>query len=401
MAIQVATKYNVGGVLLDRPFKVRRLGHFGFNVSKVEECTRFYTDLLGFKISDEGPMGAGYFMRFGGDHHAFAMFSKDAVEARARANPNAARHMKPDNTINQITWQTQSLSEPVDAIDYLIERGIQIGRIGRDGAGSNWATYFLDPDGHTNELYYGIEQIGWDGRSKPAEYRRPEAGKIDLPRKSEFEEVNESLETTGVATNSGFRYVDNMPAIYNLGGIMLGRPFRMVKHGPVNIFVEDVARSRDFYIDNVGFVVTEEVTWQGEKCVFLRCNTEHHSLALFPRSWRDRLGLSDHTSSMSFGVQVANYQQLKDAVAFLREHGVRVETNLIPPELYPGIDYSAHCFDPDGHCIQLYYYMEQVGWDGRTRTRAERRSVDPNAWPDTVQPLCDTFGGESFLGPWG
>ena len=100
-----------------------------------------------------------------------------------------ARLIKPDTTMNQITWQTQSLSEPTDAIDYFTERGIPLGRIGRDGAGSNWATYFFDPDGHHNELYYGIEQIGWNGRSKPAEYRRPEGNKIDLPRKSEFEEV--------------------------------------------------------------------------------------------------------------------------------------------------------------------------------------------------------------------
>ena len=33
---------------------------------------------------------------------------------------------------------------------------------------------------------------------------------------------------------------------------------------------------------------------------------------------------------------------------------------------------------PDGHCIQLYYYMEQVGWDGRPRPAALRRHVqDP------------------------
>src|SRR5438309_455941 len=116
MATQVATKYNVGGVLLDRPFKIRRLGHFGFNVTKVEECTHFYTDLLGFKISDEGPMGHGYFMRFGTDHHAFAMFTTKLAEERAQASPEAAARYKPEVTINQITWQTQSLSEPVDAI---------------------------------------------------------------------------------------------------------------------------------------------------------------------------------------------------------------------------------------------------------------------------------------------
>ena len=46
-------RYDVGGVLLKRPFKIRRLGHFGFNVTKVEECREFYGDLLGFTVSDK------------------------------------------------------------------------------------------------------------------------------------------------------------------------------------------------------------------------------------------------------------------------------------------------------------------------------------------------------------
>lgn len=45
-------KLNVGGVLLDQPFKIRRLGHFGFNLVNMEAGVPFYTDLSGFGISD-------------------------------------------------------------------------------------------------------------------------------------------------------------------------------------------------------------------------------------------------------------------------------------------------------------------------------------------------------------
>ena len=45
-------RYNVGGIFLPRPFKIRRLGHFGFNVEKLPEGREFYGDLLGFKASD-------------------------------------------------------------------------------------------------------------------------------------------------------------------------------------------------------------------------------------------------------------------------------------------------------------------------------------------------------------
>jgi hypothetical protein len=41
-------KYSVGGVLLDRPFKIRRLGHFGLNVKSTKNSIEFYCNLLGF-----------------------------------------------------------------------------------------------------------------------------------------------------------------------------------------------------------------------------------------------------------------------------------------------------------------------------------------------------------------
>jgi hypothetical protein len=103
---------------------------------------------------------------------------------------------------------------------------------------------------------------------------------------------------------------------------------------------------------------------------------------------------------MSLGIQLANYQQLRDAVRFLRERGVRVDDKL-PPELHPGIDYAAHALDPDGHCLLLYYYMEQVGWDGRTRPKRLRHTLNNGNWPETLEAMSDTYQGEPFLGPWG
>ena len=397
--VSVATKFNVGGILLDRPFKIRRLGHFGFNMADLEKAHHFYSDLLGFRVSDEFARG-GWFMRFGTDHHAFALFQKPPAQTGTTPAAGERRYARPDITINQITWQTQSLSEPVNAVDFLLERGVELQRTGRHGAASNWATYFYDPDGHTNELYYGIEQVGWDGKSKPAEYRRPVREKVHLPVKSEFDEIQESLATTNVPIDAGYRPME-LPGVHDVDGILLPRPFKIVKHGPVNLFVEDVARARDFYLQILGLQVTEEVTYRGEPCVFLRCNTEHHSLGLFPLTLREPLGLSLHTTCASFGIQVANYRQLREAVAFLRAEGVRVETDRVPPELHPGVDYAAWAFDPEGHCIQLYYYMEQVGWDGRTRPASQRRKVNPSRWPEVLEPMADTFMGEPLLGPWG
>jgi hypothetical protein len=150
----------------------------------------------------------------------------------------------------------------------------------------------------------------------------------------------------------------------------------------------------------LGFEVTEEVLFKGQRCLFLRCNTEHHSLALFPLALRGVLGLSSHSKCAAFGLQVANYRQLRDAVKFFRDHGVKV-TDAIPPELHPGIDYAAHLFDPDGHCIQLYHAMEQIGWDGKPKPKQSRSPRSLSQWPEVLDADSNAYLGEPFLGPWG
>jgi catechol 2,3-dioxygenase-like lactoylglutathione lyase family enzyme len=180
---------------------------------------------------------------------------------------------------------------------------------------------------------------------------------------------------------------------------LLPRPFKITKVGPVSLFVDDVDRAEAFYRERLGFVSSEDAVYRGARCAFLRCGAEHHSLGLFPKELRRTLGLSQHTTCMSFGVELGSYAQLRAAIAFLKEHGVTF-VDSIPSELYPGIDYSAFALDPDGHCIQLYYYMEQIGWDGRVRSAAERRRVNGN-WPEALEPLSDTYVDQIFQGPLG
>ena len=103
----------------------------------------------------------------------------------------------------------------------------------------------------------------------------------------------------------------------------------------------------------------------------------------------------------SFAVRLANYGQLKAAVSFFRdEHGCKIRGD-IPQVLYCGIDYTIFVEDPDGHLIQLYAYMEQIGWDGKPRPTSQRRQVTPGDWPETIEPASDAFMGEPFLGPLG
>ena len=66
-----------------------------------------------------------------------------------------------------------------------------------------------------------------------------------------------------------------------------------------------------------------------------------------------------------------------------------------------GIDYAFLALDPDGHAVQFYYAMEQIGWDGKPRPAGKRRKVVPGEWPEALEPMSDTYMGEPFLGPWG
>ena len=44
--------FSVGGLNYPRPFKIRRLGHGGVDLEDVERGLKFYSDLLGFQVSD-------------------------------------------------------------------------------------------------------------------------------------------------------------------------------------------------------------------------------------------------------------------------------------------------------------------------------------------------------------
>jgi len=334
-----------------------------------------------------------FFLTHGSDHHALllahkslgAFFGDDKVS--------------PDVTTNQITWQVGTLEEVVRAAEYLGARNIEIRRTGRDMPGSNWHCYFRDPEGFTVELYYGMEQVGWEGRSKPNDmYDRRFDEKPDLPQISESQEVADAV-ARGVDIFSGYQRQDLGDGAYVVGGVTLPRPFKITRIGPMSLFVNDVDRAEDFYTKIMGFTKTEEVRYRGARCVFLRNGTEHHSLKLVPKSLRAVLGLSTHTNCMSMGFELGSYRQLRDAVAFLRGRGVRF-IDSIPPELHPGIDYAAHCLDLDGHCLELYCYMEQIGWDGKPRPAALRRKIDGD-WPATIEPVSDTYADQTFQGPLG
>ena len=310
----------------------------------------------------------GYFMRYGTDHHAMVLFSKQVMDHRAD------RKFEPGVTINQITWQCGSLREIVDAHTYFEEHQVRIQRVGRDMPGSNWHTYVYDPDGHTNELYYGIEQIGWNRLSKPRDmYYRGFQEKPELPQMSEAAELAEAAARASTSIRAISRTARCRRPI-DVDGRLLPRPFKITKIGPVRLFVDDVDQAEAFYTRHLGFTAARRPSIAAPAACSCAAAPSTTALALYPEGIARRRWASASTrAACRSGSRSANYAQLRAAVDFLKSHGVRF-VDSIPPELYPGIDYSAFALDPDGHCIQLYYYMEQIGWDGRVRPAARAPS---------------------------
>ncbi|MEU5424890.1 VOC family protein [Streptomyces olivoreticuli] len=412
MTTTAPKRYDVGGVLLPRPFKIRRFGHFGLNMDRLDEAVTFYADLLGFRVTDEVSLfdqvppevrpiveevvtdPRMIFTSNSSDHHALLLAHR--TFGVLNGNDRKAK----DITLSQITWQVGSLREVVDAGAYLRAHGVEIGRTGRDMPGGNWHIYFRDPDDNTVELYYGMEQIGWTRRSRPHDmHYRGFDGVPPLPQMSEAAEVREALER-GIDIHSGWSPSEgHLKETHDVGGVLLPRPFKVTGLGPVSMFTERMAEMLAFYTELLGFEIVEEAEHQGKRIVYLRSGTEHHTFVLADKALRGRLGLSEHTSCLSMGMEVGSYAQLRAAVEHLVNAGHALVEGL-PPELYLGIDYAAHLRDPDGHLVCLYSYMEQVGWDGRPRPAGLRRAVtDP--WPKTLAPLSDTYADRAYMGPLG
>lgn len=387
--------YDVGGVLRERPFNVGRLGHFGLYAADAAEMTRFYGDLLGFRVTDhlfrEDGSVFGTFLTYNADHHAMVLI--DAEIARGRSD-NYDRGV----TVNQISFQVSSLEEVMNANSMLVDEGSPVWRVGRDVPGSNWAVYFTDPDAHTVELFYGMEQVGWDRRSKSKAFAKyASIAAPALPQPSELDEIR-AVVAAGDDTDSGHVWDDVRAAEYNVGGVLLPRPFKVVNSGPISLFVTDLDASVAFYRDRMGMAVTEESDCLGQRVVHLRTGTEHHTVTLLPVELREPLGLDPRTTLMGYGLQVGSYRQLRAAADFLVAEGCTVIE--LPSGVHTGIDYALHVVDPEGHCVQIYHEMEQVGSSGIPMAASDRRQVT-SSWPEHIDPMTPTSPNLTFQGPLG
>ncbi len=142
------------------PVRVRKIGHVGLYCRDLDAMVRFYTEVLGFGISDTNEKGM-VFLRFGTDHHSFVLARMDAGERSRAPGPTP---------IQQIALEVEDLETLKRIRKHLVAAGAKVlGPIKHEGPGSDYTFDFEDPEGNRLQFFSDMDQIGADGRSRPKE----------------------------------------------------------------------------------------------------------------------------------------------------------------------------------------------------------------------------------------
>ena len=145
------------------PVKIKKIGHVVLSVSDIERSTKFWTEVMGFKFSDKNEVGMMFF-RNGTDHHTVALMQATEKNELPKRGEVGFDHM---------ALEVATVSELFKIRDFLKSKGVTIFYEGRRGPGGNPGLEFYDPDGYKIEIYASMDQIGTDGRSRPAnEWKR-------------------------------------------------------------------------------------------------------------------------------------------------------------------------------------------------------------------------------------
>lgn len=141
------------------PFDITKIGHVVLNCRDLERSVRFYTQVLGFRISDvyEEDMvpGGMVFLRFNADHHGVALIG-------------SLKNESDQIELHHLAFAVSTLDEVFRARDHLEKHGVTLEAQGRRRAGVQIAVEFPDPDGHMLEIYWGLDQVGSDGITRPS-----------------------------------------------------------------------------------------------------------------------------------------------------------------------------------------------------------------------------------------
>jgi len=143
--------------------------------------------------------------------------------------------------------------------------------------------------------------------------------------------------------------------------------FRLRKIGHVVLNVSDLDAAVRFYTEMLGLLVSDRYpdSMVPGGMVFLRCNTDHHGVALVGGAPK-----LERSSLNHFAFEVGTPDEVFRARAWLRGHGVPI---VFEGRRRAGCQLAVEFRDPDGNNLEIYWGLDQVGTGGDVRPGSEWR----------------------------
>jgi catechol-2,3-dioxygenase len=154
--------------MMPRP---RRIGHVGLVARDLERMVRFYCDVIGMRVTDRmsfpesSPIRDGVWLRINSDHHVISVF--DLREAVEQAPPPQDSYPVPTAGLHHLAFEMASFEDLRGAARVVREQQVPLQGMRTGGPGCQLRLYMWDPEGNIVELYWALDQIGWDGRARP------------------------------------------------------------------------------------------------------------------------------------------------------------------------------------------------------------------------------------------
>ena len=150
-------------------------------------------------------------------------------------------------------------------------------------------------------------------------------------------------------------------------------PFELRKIGHVVLMVTDLERSVAFYTGVLGFKVSDLYgdDMMPGGMVFMRCNTDHHGVALIGGA-SGTTGPENKRGLHHMAFEVGTLDEVFRARDFLRKCGATI---VFEGRRRAGVQIAVEFLDPDGHNLEIYWGLDQIGTEGVARPGNEWRGA--------------------------
>jgi catechol 2,3-dioxygenase-like lactoylglutathione lyase family enzyme len=157
------------GLASPRPVTI---GHIGIVTRDLDRAVAFYTEVVGLRLTERfeypeetvghgSSVAAGAFVRCDESHHCISIFALRPDLA------GPAGDVAPAIGLHHIAFAMATPEDLLAKLRAVRAHGVAIVQARRGGPGSQPRFYIHDPDSNLVEFFWGIDQVGWEGRARP------------------------------------------------------------------------------------------------------------------------------------------------------------------------------------------------------------------------------------------